>query len=114
MAPPGAIFAYTERRYAPPLLCLAQPVKCNTRRAVRHIHDAGTLKPRFNTRALHGQVVPMRIDTQMVGTLFGKGEHRSRDTVHGAVGRHTVQHGVRSVATPLPVLNYVIALVRAR
>ena len=56
----------------------------------------------------------MRIDTQMVGTLFGKGEHRSRDTVHGAVGRHTVQHGLRSVATPLPVLNYVIALVRAR
>ena len=56
----------------------------------------------------------MRVDAQVIGTLLGKGKHRSRDTVHGAVGCHTVQHGVRSVATPLTVLNYVIALVRAR
>lgn len=56
----------------------------------------------------------MRVDTQMVSTLLGKGKHRSRDAVHGAVGRHTVQYGIRSVAAPLPVLNYVIALVRAR
>ena len=56
----------------------------------------------------------MRVDAQVIGTLLGKGKHRSRDTVHGAVGCHTVQHGVRSVATPLTVLNDVIALVRAR
>ena len=34
--------------------------------------------------------------------------------MRGTVGCHTVQHGVRSVATPLTVLNDVIALVRAR
>ena len=45
----------------------------------------------------------MRIDTQVVGTLLGKGKHRGRDTVHGAVGRHAVQYGVRSVAVPLTV-----------
>lgn len=56
----------------------------------------------------------MRIDTQVVGTLLGKGKHRGRDTVHGAVGRHAVQYGVRSVAVPLTVLDDVIALVRAR
>ena len=56
----------------------------------------------------------MRVDTQMVGAFLGKGKHRSRDTVHGAVGRHSVQYGIRSVATPLPVLNDVIALVRPR
>ena len=55
----------------------------------------------------------MRVDAQVIGTLLGKGKHRSRDTVHGAIGRHTVQHGVRSVAAPLTILNYVIALVRA-
>ena len=56
----------------------------------------------------------MRVDTQVIGTLFGKGKHRGRDTVYGAIGCHTVQHGVRSVAAPLTILNYVIALVRAR
>ena len=56
----------------------------------------------------------MRVDTQVIGTLFGKGKHRSRDTVYGAIGRHTVQHGVRSVTAPLTILNYVIAPVRAR
>ena len=56
----------------------------------------------------------MRVDTQVIGTIFSKGKHRSRDTVHGAIGRHTVQYGVRSVASPLTVLNDVIALVRTR
>ncbi len=56
----------------------------------------------------------MRVDTQVIGTLFGKGKHRSRDTVRGAVVRYSVQHSIRSVTAPLPVLNYVIALVRAR
>ena len=78
------------------------------------MHDAGTLEPRLNARTLHGQVILMRVDAQVISTLFGKGKHRSRDAVHGAIGCHTVQHGVRSVAAPLAVLNYVIALVRAR
>ena len=56
----------------------------------------------------------MRVDAEVIGTLLGKGKHRGRDTVHGAIGCHAVQHGVRSVATPLTILNYVIALVRAR
>ena len=76
--------------------------------------NAGTLESRLDARTLHGQIVLMRVDAQVIGTLFGKGEHRSRDTVHGAVGCHTVQHGVRSVAAPPTVLNYVIALVRTR
>lgn len=66
---------------------------------------------------LHGWMMPAARGTRendATGTLLGKGKHRSRDTVHGAVGCHAVQHGVWSVATPLPVLNYVIALVRAR
>ena len=56
----------------------------------------------------------MRVDAQVVGALLGKDKHRSRDAVHGAVGCHTVQHGVWSVATPLAALNHVIALVRTR
>ena len=56
----------------------------------------------------------MRVDAQVIGAFLGKGKHRSRDTVRGAIGRHTVQHGVRSVAAPLTILNYVIALVRTR
>ena len=64
---------------------------------------------------LAGREIPViALDTLVIGTRFGKGKHRGRDTVRGAVGRHTVQHGVRSVAAPLPVLYYVIALVRAR
>ncbi len=111
MAPLGAIFISMKRWYVTRPLCLAQPVKRNTRRAVRHMDNADTLEPRFHARALHGQVVRMRIDTQVVGTLLGKGKHRGRDTVHGAVGRHAVQYGVRSVAVPLTVLDDVIALV---
>ena len=98
----------------PWLLRLAQPIKRDTRRTVRHIYDTGALKPGLGDGALHGQIVLVRVDTQMVGALLGKGKHRSRDTVHGAVGRHSVQYGIRSVATPLPVFNDVIALVRTR
>ena len=95
-------------------LRLAQPVKGNTRRAVRYVHDAGSLEASLENGALHGQVVLMRVDTQMVDALLGKGKHRGGDTVHGSVGCHTVQHGVRSVTTPLAVLNDVVAIVWAR
>ena len=78
------------------------------------MHDAGALKPGLGDGALHGQVVLMCIDTQVVGVLLGKGKHRRRDTMRGTVRRHTVQHGIRSVAAPLTVLNDVIALVRPR
>ena len=114
MAPLGAIFISVKRWYVTRPLCLAQPIKRDARRTVRHIYDTGALKPGLGNGSLHGQVVLMRVDTQVIGTLFGKGKHRSRDTVYGAIGRHTVQHGVRSVTAPLTILNYVIAPVRAR
>ena len=79
-----------ERWHAPGRLCLAQPVERNTRRTVRHIYDTGALKPGLGNGALHGQIVLVRVDTQMVGALLGKGKHRSSETMRGVIGSHAM------------------------
>ena len=89
MAPLGAIFISVKRWYVTRPLCLAQPIKRNTRRAVRHIHDAGTLKPRLNTRTLHGQVVLMRVDAQVIGRVEASGRAQVTIRKDGAEYRYT-------------------------
>ena len=56
----------------------------------------------------------MRVDAQMVDAFLGKGKHRGRNAMRGAVGCHAVQHGIRDVAAPLTVLDHIIGTVRAR
>ena len=54
------------------------------------MHDAGALKSGLEARTLHGQVVLMCIDTQVVGVLLGKGKHRCCDAMRGAIGSHAM------------------------
>ena len=56
----------------------------------------------------------MRVDAQVIGTLTLAKANIAAAIPCTVPSDATVQHGVRSVATPLTVLNYVIALVRAR
>ena len=56
----------------------------------------------------------MCVDTQMVDAFLGKGKHRGRDAMRGAVGRHAVQHSIRGIAAPLAALNRIVGTVRPR